>query len=85
MTSGQAGTTLDVHWVPTLATGTSHVAMVTAPRACFIEGTSEAVFTLGDTRSFFLTSASKFNVGPDGGIFDVSPKNARASPDVKTT
>ncbi len=30
-------------------------------------------------------SASKFNVEPNGGIFDVSPKNDLASPNVKTT
>ncbi len=31
-----------------------------------------------------LTSASKFNVKPFGGIFDVSPENGRASPNLKT-
>ncbi len=33
----------------------------------------------------FLTSASKFNIEPNGGIFDVSRENDRASPNVKTT
>ncbi len=37
----------------------------------------------GDARSF-LTSASKFNIEPNGGIFDVGPENERASPNVKT-
>ncbi len=31
----------------------------------------------------FLTSASKFNTEPNGGIFDVSPENDRTSPHVK--
>ncbi len=30
-------------------------------------------------------SASKFNIEPNGGIFDVSAENDRASPNVKTT
>ncbi len=34
------------------------------------------------TRERPLTSASKFE--PNGGIFDVSPKSVRASPNVKT-
>ncbi len=33
---------------------------------------------------FCLTSASKFNIEPNGGIFDVSPENDRASLNVKT-
>ncbi len=41
------------------------------------------VFTLV-TRGRFLTSASKFNIEPNGGIFDVSAKNERASPNVKS-
>ncbi len=32
-----------------------------------------------------MTSASKLNIEPNGGIFDVSPRNDRASPDVKTS
>ncbi len=36
------------------------------------------------TRDCSLTSASKFNVEPNGGIFDVSAGNDRASPNVKT-
>ncbi len=32
----------------------------------------------------FLTSASKFNIESNGGIFDVRPKNDRASLDVET-
>ena len=32
-----------------------------------------------------MTSTSKFNMDPNGGIFDVSPENDRASPNVKTT
>ncbi len=31
----------------------------------------------------FLTSASKFNIETNGRILDVSPKNDRASPNVK--
>ncbi len=42
-----------------------------------------AVFTLV-TRGHFLTSASKFSVEPNGGIFDVSLKFDRASPNVET-
>ncbi len=38
------------------------------------ETTGDVVFALGDARSFFLTSASKFDLG---GIFDVSPENDR--------
>ncbi len=45
--------------------------------------TVEAVFTLV-TRGQFLTSASKINIEPNGDIFDVSPENDRASPNVKT-
>ncbi len=41
-------------------------------------------FHIGDARSFSLTSASKFNIEPDGGVFDVSAGNDRASPNVKT-
>ncbi len=40
-------------------------------------------FHIGDAWSFFLTSASKFNIEPNGGIFDVSPKNDCPSPNVK--
>ena len=36
------------------------------------------------TRGHFLTSASKFNIEPDGGFFDVSPENDRASLNVET-
>ncbi len=43
----------------------------------------EAVFTFV-TRSVFLTSASKLTIEPNGGSFDVSPENNRASPNVKT-
>ena len=32
----------------------------------------------------FLTSASKCNIEPNGEIFDVSPENDSASPNVKT-
>ncbi len=42
------------------------------------------VFTLA-MRGVFLTSASKFNIEPNDGIFDVSPENDRASPNVKTS
>ncbi len=45
--------------------------------------TREGVFTLV-TRSHFLTSASKFNIEPNSGIFDVSADNYRASPNVET-
>ncbi len=39
---------------------------------------------IGDARLFFLlTSASKFSVEPNGGIFDVSPEKDHASPNVK--
>ena len=38
---------------------------------------------MGDAHSS-LTSASKFNIEPNGGVFDVSPENGRASPNVKT-
>ncbi len=41
-------------------------------------------FHIGDARSLFLTSASKFNIEPNGEIFDVNPKNDQASPNVKT-
>ncbi len=43
----------------------------------------KGVFTLV-TRSRVLTSASKFNIEPNGEIFDVSPENDHASPNVKT-
>ncbi len=36
------------------------------------------------TRGRFLTSASKFNIEPNGGLFDVSPETDRASLNVKT-
>ncbi len=36
------------------------------------------------TCSHFLTSASKFTVEPNGRIFDIRPKNDRASPNKKT-
>ncbi len=42
-----------------------------------------AVVTLGDARSIFLTSASKFNVEPNGAIFDVRAKNDSASLNMK--
>ncbi len=45
--------------------------------------THEAVFTLM-TGDCFLTSASKFYIEPNGGIFDVDPENDRASLNVKT-
>ncbi len=51
--------------------------------ADFTLDASSAVFTLV-TRSRSLTSASKSNIEPNGGIFDVNPENYRASPDVKT-
>ncbi len=41
-------------------------------------------FHVGDARSLFLTSASKFNIETNSEIFDVSPENDRASPNVKT-
>ncbi len=40
-------------------------------------------FHIGDAWSF-LTSASKFNIEPNAGIFDVSPKSDRASSNVET-
>ncbi len=43
----------------------------------------QVVFTLV-TRGSFLTSASNFNIEPNGEIFDVSPENDRASPNMKT-
>ncbi len=44
-----------------------------------------SAFHIGDARlSFFLTSASKFNIEPNGGIFDVSSENDRASLNMKT-
>ncbi len=52
------------------------------PRAAFTLETSRG-FHIGDARSF-LTSASKFNTELNGGIFDVSPKNDRATLNVKT-
>ena len=42
----------------------------------------KVVFTLV-TRGHFLTSASKFNIEPNGRIFDVSPENDCTSPNVK--
>ncbi len=39
----------------------------------------QSSFHVGDARSF-LTLASKFNIEPSGGFFDVSPENDRASP-----
>ena len=47
----------------------------------------QGVFTLVTrdvTRGRFLTSASKFNVEPIGGILDVRTKMHHASPNVKT-
>ncbi len=44
----------------------------------------QGVFTLVTRGRFFLTSASKLNMEPNGEIFDVSPENDRASPNVKT-
>ncbi len=41
-----------------------------------------AVFTLV-TRGRFLTSASKFKIAPNDGIFDISPENDLVSPNVK--
>ncbi len=41
-------------------------------------------FHIGDAWSFFLTSASKFNIEPNGEIFDVRPENDCASLNVKT-
>ncbi len=38
----------------------------------------------GDADVVLLTSASKVSVELNGGIFDVSPTNDRASPNVKT-
>ncbi len=49
----------------------------------FLNDRTERVFTLV-TRGRFLTSASKFNVEPNGKIFDVSPENDHASLNVKT-
>ncbi len=43
----------------------------------------QAVFTLV-TRGRSLTSASKFSIEPNGGIFDVSLENDHASPDEKS-
>ncbi len=45
--------------------------------------------TLGALSSFILVTrvrflTSKFNIEPNGGIFDVSPKSDRTSPNVKT-
>ncbi len=39
----------------------------------------QAVFTLVTRGHFFLTSTSKFNTEPNGGIFDVSTKNDRVT------
>ncbi len=39
-------------------------------------------FHIGDASSF-LTSASNFNIEPNSGVFDISPENDRASPNVK--
>ncbi len=44
----------------------------------------KGVFTLV-TCGHFLTSASKFNIEPNGGIFDVRPENDHASRNVKTS
>ncbi len=43
----------------------------------------QAVFTLV-TRGRFLDVGVKFDIEPNGGIFDVNPKNVRASPNVKS-
>ncbi len=37
-------------------------------------GTSQAVFMLVTQGRFFFTSASKFNIQPNGELFDVDPK-----------
>ncbi len=42
------------------------------------------VFTLVTRGRFFLTSASTFNIEPNGGIFDVSAENDRTSLNLKT-
>ncbi len=52
---------------------------VTARVACG----GQAVFTLV-TRGHVLTPASKFNIEPNGGMFDVSTENDHTSPNVKT-
>ncbi len=39
-----------------------------------------SAFHIGDARSFLLTSASKFSIERNDGIFDVIPTNDRASP-----
>ncbi len=45
----------------------------------------EAVFTLVTrSRVFDVGVKNLFDIEPNGGIFDVSPKNDRASPNVKT-
>ena len=44
----------------------------------------EVVFT-SVTQSYFLTSASKFNIEPNGGICDVSTKTNSASPNVEVS
>ncbi len=50
---------------------------------CFKNVLKKGVFTL-KTRSHFLTSASKFNIDPNGGNFDANQANDHASPNVKT-
>lgn len=45
----------------------------------------EAVFTLMTCRRLFDLAASKFITESNGRIFDVSPENKHASPNVKTT
>ena len=48
------------------------------------ESNFRSAFHIGDARSVvFLTSASKFHIEPNGGIFDFSPENHRASPNEK--
>ncbi len=43
----------------------------------------QGVFTYV-TRGRCLTSASKFDIKPSGGVFDVSPENDCSSPSMKT-
>ncbi len=54
------------------------IRVTVVSRAC------QAVFTLVTRSRSSLTSASKFNIETNGGIFDVSSENDRASPKVKT-
>ena len=51
---------------------------------CECSFTLEVFFTLVTRGRFFLRSASKFDTEANGEIFDVSPENDLASPNVET-